>query len=65
MLLRSKRQRGRELVLLDLRVDLVGPGQDAAGDIADLQESVGLEQFSDLLAARSAAAVDEDFLLGV
>src|SRR5216683_1441520 len=48
------------LVLRHRGVDLVGPGEDASGEVRDVGEAGLLEGEGGLLAAGSGAAVDDD-----
>ena len=48
------------LVLRHLRVHVVRPGSDAAGEVPDLLEAVLCEEFGCLLAASAGFAVDDD-----
>ena len=52
----------RDLVLRHARIDAVGPGEDAAGEVARLAEARLLQERDGLRAAGAGAAVHDDLV---
>src|SRR5271155_2578601 len=61
--LAHRTKQATSLVFLHRRIDLIRPGENAAGKVAHLLKAVGLEQLRGPLAAGTRAAVNDDLLV--